>query len=175
MVDYRITEGSDFQWQCFGANAYKLDSWLFEQNGASFSIVFDRKDQTTYQMEIHDYKNNRAYRWTAASWSEAYQQEARDRNVPADQAWDDVDYVDLESLDDFWQKGRAVFLGQDYDTRVSIPLDLPEDELMVLFKAAHDRDMTFNAFVEEALKQALEDFKNDPEGTRLRFEKWKNK
>ena len=43
IVDYRITEGSGYQWQCYGPNAYCLDSWNGEQDGHSLSIIFDTK------------------------------------------------------------------------------------------------------------------------------------
>jgi hypothetical protein len=50
----------------------------------------------------------------------------------------------------------AIVAGEEYDTRVSIPIDLPEAELMVLFKLAHEADMTFNDFVEQVLREQLE-------------------
>jgi hypothetical protein len=40
-------------------------------------------------------------------------------------------------------------------------------------KLAHERDMTFNHFIEEALRSALEDFKRDPEGMRDKADQWK--
>jgi hypothetical protein len=79
--------------------------------------------------------------------------------VPLDEAWENVDYVDLEANDDWIQKAQAIVAGEDYDTRVSIPIDLPEEELMVLFKMAHDRDMTFNDFIEQVLREQLERLK----------------
>ena len=48
-VDYRITEGSDFGWKCFGPNSYCLDSWSGEQDGYSIGITFDTKNQTFAQ------------------------------------------------------------------------------------------------------------------------------
>jgi hypothetical protein len=43
VVDYRITEGSGYSWQCFGANAYCLDSWDGDQDGHSLSIHLIKK------------------------------------------------------------------------------------------------------------------------------------
>jgi hypothetical protein len=40
-------------------------------------------------------------------------------------------------------------------------------------KLAHERDMTFNQFVEEALRQAIEDHKRDPEGMKQRAQDFK--
>ncbi len=175
MVDYRITEGSDFTWQCFGDKAYRLDHWSGDsQNSPSFSITFDRVDQTVYQLEAHDYVNDRAYRWTAPSWQKAYNDEAKAKNVDPLEAWDDVGYVELETLDDFFEKANAIYHGEDYDTRVSVPLDFTDDELLKYMVMAHERDVTFNQFVEEALRQALDEFKRDPEGMKQRADKWKS-
>ena len=62
LVDYRITEGSEYCWQCYGPDAYSLDSWNGDQNGYSFCIIFDNKTQVVYEVQAHDYVHNRAYR-----------------------------------------------------------------------------------------------------------------
>lgn len=174
LVDYRITEGSEFTWNCFGPGAYRLDHWNGDsQDSPSFSITFDRKNQTVYQMEAHDYVNNRAYRWTADSWQKAYNDEAQQRGINALEAWDDVEYTELEVLEDFFTKARAIYLGEDYDTRVTVPLDIPDDELFKFMLAAHERDMTFNQFVEEALRHAIDEFHRNPEAMKARAKEWK--
>ncbi len=175
LVDYRITEGSDFTWQCFGTNAYRLDHWSGEtQDSPSFSIVFDRQDQTVYQLEAHDYVNLRSYRWTAPSWQQSYRDECHQHNVDPLEAWDEVQFVELEVIDDFFDKATAIYAGEDYDTRVSVPVDFTDDELLKYMTMAHERDMTFNQFVEEALRQAIEEHKRDPEGFKQRAERWKS-
>ena len=50
VIDYKITEGSEYQWSCFGNNAYSLDSWNGDQDGYTVTALFDTKDQTIYQM-----------------------------------------------------------------------------------------------------------------------------
>jgi hypothetical protein len=47
------------------------------------------------------------------------------------------------------------------DGREEIELDLSNDELLVLFKLAHEADMTFNSFVEKVLTDYLEQLQND--------------
>ena len=42
-----------------------------------------------------------------------------------------------------------------------IELDLTDQELLVLFKMAHERDVTFNDFVEIVLTEFLEKHTND--------------
>jgi hypothetical protein len=157
LVNYRITEGSDYCWQCYGPNAYHLDSWNGDQDGHSFTIVFDTKNQTVYEVQAHDYLHQRAYRMINEDFRKKNRKEAKRRDVNKDEAWDDVEYVDLEVDDDFIQKCLAIRAGEDYSTDVSIPIDLPDHELMQLFKLAHEANMTFNDYVNQALRTALED------------------
>jgi len=156
LIDYKITEGSKYQWDCFGPNAYTLDSWDGDYQGHSFSILFDTQTQVVYQVEAHDYKNNRAYRMMNADFSSAYTAECLKRRVAEKEAYEGVEYVDLDDVDDFIQKSLAIRAGEDYDTRVSIPIDMPEAELMVLFKMAHKRDITFNQLMIEVLQEAID-------------------
>jgi hypothetical protein len=159
LVDYRITEGSNYGWQCYGTNAYSLDSWNGDQEGSSFTIIFDNKTQTVYEVQAHDYANQRAYRRINPDYLEAYTQEARQRDSWMSQAWDDVEYVDLETNDDWLEKAEAIFAGEDYDTRVQVPVDFSDEDLLQYMKMAHDMDITFNEFVERALIKAIKDHK----------------
>jgi hypothetical protein len=155
LIDYKITEGSKYQWDCFGPNAYTLDSWDGDYQGHSFSILFDTQTQVVYQVEAHDYKNNRAYRMVNADFSEAYTAECLHRGVNEKEATEDVDFVDLDTVDDFIQKCLAIRAGEDYDTRVEIQLDLDDDTVVQLMKMAHARDITFNQMVELTLQEML--------------------
>jgi len=174
LVNYRITEGSPYGWDCYGPNTHMLDSWNGDQDGYSFTIVFDTKTQVVYEVQAHDYVNNRAYRVINPEYKEQYVAHAASMGEHADQAWDDVDYVDLEVDDDFIQKALAIRDGKDYDTRVSIPVDFTDAELLKYMKMAHERDMTFNEFVEEAIRAAIDDFNRDPEGMKARAKAWKD-
>jgi hypothetical protein len=83
--------------------------------------------------------------------------EAEIRNVNLNEAWDEINYIDLDVDDDFIQKALAIRAGEDYDTRVQVPVDFSDEDLLKYMKMAHDRDMTFNEFIEEALRHALEE------------------
>jgi hypothetical protein len=82
--------------------------------------------------------------------------EAKRRDIDKKNAWDDVDYVDLEVDDDFIQKCLAIKAGEDYDTRVSVPMDFSDEELLQYMKLAHEQDITFNQLVERALREAID-------------------
>ena len=157
LVDYKITEGSDYMWQCYGPNAYRLDSWngVHGKGGRSFSIVFSNKSQKVYEVSVYDYTHDRAYRMIAENKKEKHRKEAQVRQVNFNEAWDGVNYVDLDVDDDFIQKCLAIRAGEDYDTRVQMPVDFSDEDLLKYMKMAHERDMTFNQFVEEALRHAI--------------------
>jgi hypothetical protein len=160
LVDYKITEGSDYGWQCYGADAYQLDSWNGEHDGHSFCILFDTKTQAVYEVQAHDYLHQRAYRMVNEDFRKKMKKEAKRRNVDKNMAWelDDgtpLEYVDLDVDDDFIQKCLSIKAGEDYDTRVQVPVDFSDEELLQYMKMAHERDITFNELVEEALRHAL--------------------
>lgn len=157
LVDYKITEGSDYGWSCYGPNAYALDSWngVHGKGGYSFSIVFSTKSQKVYEVSVCDYTNDRAYRMINPKNIEKHRKEAEHKSVLANQAWDDVDYVDLDVADDFIQKCLAIKANEVYDTRVQVPVNFTDEELLTYMKMAHERDMTFNELVEEALRHAI--------------------
>ena len=143
LVDYKVTEGSDYFTNIKGL--YSMSSWNEQQDGFSFFIAFDPKDnQRVYAVEACDYARNRAYRLV-------------DSALEVDnQAWDDNEWTTLESDDDFIQKATAIKNSEDYDTRVSVPLDLPDDVLFTLMKQAHEQDVTLNQMVEHILQKAID-------------------
>jgi hypothetical protein len=155
ITEYKITEGSSYGWSCYGHDVYTLDSWNGEQDGHSFTVIFGTQTQTVYEVQAHDYVNNRAYRMINPEFKAVYDAEASRRGTNVNEAWEDVDYVDLEVDDDFIQKCLAIREGEVYDTRVSVPLDLEDDVLFDLMKMAHERDVTLNQMVEALLRDAI--------------------
>jgi hypothetical protein len=180
IADYRITEGSTYGWKCYGYNAYQLDSWngVHGQGGYSLCVVFDTKTQVVYEVQAHDYTNYRAYRIINPEYTNAFKNECDDRSV-ADQAWERDDgtpvaYIDLDVDDDFIQKALAIVAGEDYDTRVSVPVDFSDDDLLKYMTLAHERDITFNQFIEQALRTAIQDHARDPAGFEARAQQFKS-
>jgi hypothetical protein len=174
IVDYKITEGSRYCWECYGSNAYTLDSWDGDHDGHSFTIIFDTKDQTVYEVQAHDFTNQRAYRMINPDFQKKMKKEAKRRDSNKDEAWDDVDYTDLEVDDDFIQKAQAIAAGEDYDTRVSVPLDLPDDLLLEAAINAHRQGITLNDYINNALKELVDEFQRDPESVKARTARWKD-
>ena len=158
LIEYRINEGSDYGWQCYGGHAHAIDC---TDDDYSLTVIFDRQNQTVYEVSVCDYRNDRAYRMIDPDRQAAYRAEAAERGTDPDRAWDTVKYIDLEVDEDFVGKARAVIAGEEYDTRIEIPIDLPEAELLELFKLAHSRDMTFNDFVVEIVTAKLAEMERE--------------
>jgi hypothetical protein len=160
---FRITEGGDYGWACYGPNSYQLSSWngIHGDGGWSANIVFSTKSQKVYEVTICDYTNERAYRLINPKNKDKHDAESMSRGKSGNQAWDDVDYIDLDVEEDFMEKLEAIIAGKDYDTRVQVQVDFSDEELLTYMKLAHEHDMTFNQFVEEALRTAIEKYKLD--------------
>lgn len=180
IIDYKITEGSEYCWKCYGPNAYRLDSWNQDQEGYTVSIVFDTRTHLIYEANAYDYKQNRAYRLINPDYKFAHDDEASNRDVDVNQAWDDVNYVDLETDDDFIQKAQSIVAGQDYDTRVDVPIDLDRDTLFGLMQMAHEQDITLNQLIENIIRQEIYRLENqhvadELDEIRQDFEKFERK
>ena len=159
IVNYRITEGSKFTWNCFGDNAYCLDSWNGNPDGNGLCIIFDTATQEVYEVQAHDYKNNRAYRMINPDFESKYLEEEQQNDFLTqcdNQAWDDVKYVNLDVAADFKEKALAIIAEVDYDTRIQVEIDLGCDEIFKLMTMAHEQDITLNEVVVKLLKQEIE-------------------
>lgn len=159
-VDYRITGGLEYQWQCFGHDARYLDSEILERYSAS--IVFDAQTQVVYEATVCDYAANRAYRWLNPDFKAAHDAEVKRRNLE-DQAWDEVGYTDLDMAQDFLTKAEAIVAGEGYDTRITVPLEMSDSEMLRLMTMAHEQDITLNRLVEQILTLEIQARKEQTE------------
>lgn len=154
-VQYRITEGNEYTWHCFGDHAYQLTSWDGRHSdGATVSMVFDTNTQTVYQIEAHDYLRNRSYRWIHPDHRAAYRQEALTwfgGDLSKDVAYDNVKFVDVDDHAVMLSRATAIARHEKYDDRASVEVELDDSEWYELMKLAHQRDVTLNMLVEEIL------------------------
>lgn len=154
LIEYRITDGSTYCWNCFGTSAHQLDSWNGEHDGHSMSVLFDRKHQTVYSVEVHDYAKERSYRKINPLYIDAYRAELARRGT-SDEAYDGVAFIDLETDSDFIEKATAIVNGLPYDTNIEIELDLPESMVFELMTMAHQQNITFNQLVNNILRETI--------------------
>ena len=164
LVNYRITEGQQYGWTCYGDNAYSLSSWngIHDEGGFSSTVILDTANQTVYEVDICDYTRSRAYRLINPDFVNLYRKEAEERIGRSwpDEAWDNVKYIDLEVDEDFLEKCGAIVRGADYDTRVMIPLELSDKDMLTVFRLAHEQDLSLNDYVEKILRDYIRDYAN---------------
>ena len=165
-VEYRIMEGSEYCWNSFGDKSYSLTYWNGDHDGHSSNVVFDTVTQDVYTAEVCDYKNKRAYRWINPEYRDQYIEEVKEREI-VDTAWDNILWTDLEVFQDWKNKTVAILNEREYDTRVSMPINLSDDELFKLMKMAHEKDITLNDLIAQILDEVIgKDYDKDRKSNR---------
>jgi hypothetical protein len=156
-IQYQITDGSKYQWNCYGPDAYSLEFWNGEldSSGASASVVFDTKTQFVYQVEAWDYGRAHEYRWIHPGYIESHAAEAISRGVDYQQSFDDSKFTDIELPEDIMEKLTAIVAGEDYDERIVVQLDLDDDNRILLMEMAHEADLSLNQYVEHILREEM--------------------
>lgn len=153
-IQYKVTDGYEYQWQCFGPYAQAIGSDT--ENGSALNVLFDTRDQTVYEVQAWDMGETRFYRWMNPTYVSAYQAECDKRGMRHHEASDEKDFIELETASDILEKVTAIAAGLPYDTRVEVPLTMPKDELHQLMLLAHRADMTLNDYVVDILTKAAE-------------------
>lgn len=157
-LEHRISGGSEYGWNCW-PNARWLD---YESDYAHASVVFNSQTQEIYTAEVNDKADeHKPYRWMDPAYKQLYTDEAKVRNTDPNQAWDNTSWYDLETSEDWLEKASAIIRGEEFDTRVEMPLTLGNDELFMLMTMAHERDITLNKMVEIILQEVIDRHKNE--------------
>jgi hypothetical protein len=157
---HKITSGSEYGWDCYGSNTWSID---YTSKYAFGYVIFDTVTQRVYEVNVtpafgawgtveHEPK---PYRYIDVDYRLSHDTEAKDRNVDANQAWDDTNWVDLETEEDFIEKATKMFNGEGFDTRIQVPVELDDDTLLKLTMEAHKRDITLNKLIEEILRELI--------------------
>lgn len=158
-IGYKIGESTKYYWDCFGKYARYLD-YDADMDDPTISCIFDIKSQEVYMVEMDDHRTNITYRWFNPEFVDAYKQECIDRDC-IDDLPGDIKLVILTEESDILEKIYYAVLGQEYDQRVKIPLDLPDDELFQLMKLAHEQDITLNQLVLNVLQHAIDKYEEN--------------
>jgi hypothetical protein len=157
---HQITGGSDYGWDCYGSNTWSIE---YTSKYAHGYVIFDTVTQKVYEVNVSpafgawgtDEHEPKPYRYIDPDYRVSHDTEAKDRNIDSNQAWDDTNWVDLETEEDFIDKASKMFVGETFDTRIVVPLDLDNETIIQLSMEAHKRDITLNQMVEELLKKMI--------------------
>jgi len=156
-IDYKITEGSEYGWNCYGEHTHRVERQVGDHTGNTLTCVFDTKDHFVYELEAWDNQNDRIYRWINPDYIKAYKKACKKHDVDFKNACDRADYIDLDVEEDILGKIHAIANMEDYDTRIIVPVDFSDEDLLQYMKLAHSMDITFNELVEQALKNAIDE------------------
>jgi hypothetical protein len=102
-----------------------------------------------------DYSKEHAYIWINPEYHDAYFEEAASRNVNPLEVVDGLNYVEVCMLDDIIDKVTAMCNNVEYDTRVSFPLDLPDDLYDELLTIADKKSVTVEKLIEDVLTESM--------------------
>lgn len=144
-VNYRITEGREYRFAST-VPALFVSYWDGDSSGVSAECIYSENTYTIIQMTVSAYSTNKSYRWTNPEYR---------GHVTDNYAYDDVLYIDLELEEDILEKMTKIVNYESYDTRVSVPLEMGEDELFTLMSQAHAKDVTLNQYVTSILEEYI--------------------
>ena len=151
-LDHAITGGSEYLWNCYPF-ARTLD---YETEHGHASVTYNTKTQEVYEASVESKTIERPYRWLNSKFKTALDAESKIRGFDESIAWDDVQWVDLETEEDFLDKAQGICTGTWFDERIQVPITLSDADFIMLAKLAHERDITLNEMVVEILKLAIE-------------------
>jgi hypothetical protein len=172
LVNFKITGGSEYLWNCFGNNARFLDS---EQENQDTSCIFDAQTQELYVLHFsHMVKEDtfEAYRWINPKYKEKYIEEHNQRNIDYTLFVDETPYNDFDNINDFIAVVDK-FSGFAKYTTMSIELD--DDLILELTKKAMELNLTIDVLVNNILREYIKHLeKQDPEIMKTTQEMQKN-
>lgn len=158
-VNYKITGSSAFLWKCYGPDAYSIDAEVY--NHYSASIYFDTKTSEVYEITVCDEINERQYRWINPNFTEVHAKEVTARGLDDNPFL--LKYITIEVEYDMLEKLVGIVNKTEYDTRIVIEVDMADEDFRIYAMAAHKMDVTFNEFVEIAIRAAVEKYESEAE------------
>lgn len=158
-INYNITSVSRFNWDCFGSDAFNFEATNYLKS--TISGTYDISTGEVLHLEAWDQVNNREYRWIHPDYVEVYKAVYAARSLPFNISFDTNKFIDLDVVDDIMEKSIAIFSNKEYDTDVTVTLNLNDDEILVLALAAHRANITLNAYVAQALDFYIKELHNE--------------
>lgn len=92
-INYEISEGYHFDWDCYGEYACGL-GWDKADLSASAVMIYDIKTQEVYEISVWDCRGEKTkvYRWIKPKYVKKHKKESKERGFKFDIAIDDVKY-----------------------------------------------------------------------------------
>jgi len=147
VISYNIHDKSFLENSIYNQETDLVCEISYGNSDHYLTCIFDVVSQEILEMTAEDYAQSNYYRWTTTDFAELQE---KDTNLAGRK------YCQLEVAEDMLEKASAIVDGRYYDTRVSVPFELSDEDFMVFAKTAHEKDITFNQLVEKALRAAID-------------------
>jgi hypothetical protein len=154
VAKYQIIESTPYEWECFGSNVRFLDLDTPASN-MNVVCVFDTETEELYSLELYDYERGHFYRWIAEDKLDAVIAEHAEYDFDFTVAFDDQTYTDV-ILEDIVEKITHIYAGREYDTRIMVPVNLPDKSLDLLEEIAAAQAITLDELTDSILRDAIE-------------------
>ena len=146
VINYNIHDKSFLENTIYNQETNLVCKITYGNEDHFLTCTFDVISQEILEITAEDYVLQNFYRWTTSDFAELQEEDAN---------WVGKKYSELEVIEDILEKASAIVDGRLYDTRISVPLDLTDEDFMVFARSAHEKDITFNQLVERALSAAI--------------------
>jgi len=153
VMDHDVEEFWRYCWNCYGKFAYGVDFNCQSKNEVSF--IHNPITREVFEITAYDFHNDRAYRWIHPDYVESHIAESEEIGADPHDSYIGGTFIDIDVKQDILDRMIAIADGDDYDTRVTIPIDISDEDLLKLMKQAHELDMTFNNYVEMVIENML--------------------
>jgi len=137
--------------QCYGPHTSIYSAYVTNDYECCAAV----NDRGIRELNLYDYKNKRNYRWTVPEVEPLRNAEFLLAGIDPDICDGDQEFIDLIMIEDMIEKITAINAGEEYDTRITIPLELTDEEFILIARAAHELDITINEFMVQAVREQL--------------------
>lgn len=123
-ADYKISEGSEYLWKCYGPNARFLD-FKSEEFEIEADMVFDSKNQTVYSACL--FLKDKCYRWMNPDFIKAFKEESYDKNIDPRMAYEGTNFNECDVWSDFTEKVNQAFTTGQCSADILVSLEMTDE------------------------------------------------
>lgn len=160
-IEHNIGEVSSFLWTSLGESKI----WEIKNiKGDIVGIFVANKEGEVLEVDFdHTYGEKEVfYRWINPSLKLAYLAEYNEKSKSRNK------FVELDDELDCLEKVNSVVNTKSFDSRVVTPINLADEDFLLIAKMAHSANITFNDQINVILKN-LVDVYGQPKNARLHF------
>lgn len=164
LFQYRIHSGNELKLKCYEEPVrYVRFSDSDDSTRETGSVVFGVESGIVY--EINYSGGNIPYRWLHPKYRDAYFEEDRSKGFDPLIAYDNVPYIDVNTLTFDDEDVMDFFTEKLYPNDVTdvtdevITIDLDHETLAKLALQAHEKNVTLNSHIVDILREEMENGK----------------